>query len=186
MCRIKRVAAVLATAMGIVSLQVAAHVDTLAAEFDAGLTGRVSMEGAILSSACDITTGDTFQTINMPSETRSHIKRVGEGEPEPFSIYLTGCSLTSESGTGPGQYIQIIFDGNEESGLFRVDGSASGVALEFIDSNGDVIRPGKMIPYQAVMAENNRFDYQVRLKTTMRDLLVGDYHAIVRYRVEYF
>lgn len=186
MCRNKRAAALFAAAMGIVSLQVAAHVDTLAAEFDAGLTGRVSMEGSIMSSACDINTGDTFQTITMPAETRGHIKRVGESEPEPFSIYLTGCSLTSESNTGPAQYIQIIFDGDEERGLFSIDGTASGVALEFMDRNGEVIRPGKMMSYQAVMAENNRFDYQVRLKATMRDLVVGDYHAVVRYRLEYF
>ncbi|MDM7089616.1 hypothetical protein QUG53_23340 [Enterobacter asburiae] len=35
-------------------------------EFDPALSGRVSMNGAIISSACDIDMGDGYQEITMP------------------------------------------------------------------------------------------------------------------------
>lgn len=157
-----------------------------ASEFDPALTGRVSMEGAILSSACDIDTGDGYQAIAMPSETRTHIKKTGEGDPQDFSIHLTNCSLDSFNEPTAWQYINIIFDGDEDQGMFHVNGSASGVALELLDRNGTVIRPGIAMPWQQASVTDNRLDYRIKLKNTMRDLVVGDYSAIIRYRIEYF
>lgn len=157
-----------------------------AAEFDPALTGRVSMNGAIISSACDIDTGDGYQSIVMPSETRTHIKRSGEGEPQDFSIQLTHCSLDSLEEPAAWQYINIIFEGDEDTGMFRVNGNASGVALELRDRNGTIIHPGQAVSWQQESVEDNRLDYQIKLKNNMRDLVVGDYSAIIRYRIEYF
>jgi fimbrial protein len=159
---------------------------TPGSEFDLGLTGRVNMEGTILSSACDIDTGDGYQTVEMGSETRGHMARVSEGEPHPFSIALTNCSLAEADNPLPWQFIRITFDGDKSDGLFKVSGVASGVALELTDSNGKIIRPGETVPYQKLTADEIRLDYQIKLKTTMRELMVGDYQAILRYRVEYF
>lgn len=155
-------------------------------EFDPALTGRVSMEGSILSSACDIDTGDGYQAINMPAETLTHIKRSGEGEPQDFSIRLTNCSLDSLTEPAAWQYINIIFDGDDDQGMFRVNGKASGVALELLDSSGTEIHPGIAMPWQQGSVTDNRLDYRIKLKNNMRDLLAGDYSAIIRYRIEYF
>lgn len=155
-------------------------------EFDPGLTGRVSMEGAILSSACDITTGDNAQTVAMGSETRGHMKRTGQGEPHPFSISLTHCALAQADDPAPWQVLQVTFDGEREDGLFRVGGMASGVALELTDSRGAVIRPGEAVSYRQAAADDIRLDYYLTLKTTTRELMAGDYRAVIRYRVDYF
>lgn len=155
-------------------------------EFDPALTGHVNMNGTILSSACDIDTGDGYQAIEMPAETRTHIKRTGEGEPQDFSIQLTNCALDSLSEPVAWQYINIIFDGEEDEGLFRVNGNAGGVALELRDQSGTLIHPGVVMPWQQTSVTDNRLDYQIKLKNTMRNLVVGDYSAIIRYRVEYF
>lgn len=155
-------------------------------EFDIALTGRVSMDGTIISSACDIDAGDGYQSITMPVESRGKIKRVGEGAPQHFSIKLTNCSPYSSVNPDAWKYINIIFDGNDDQGLFRVQGNASGVALEIRDSNGSVIRPGMVIPWQRNMVNENKLDYQIKLKNSMRDLVVGDYSAVIRYRIEYF
>lgn len=155
-------------------------------ESDPALTGHVSMEGTILSSACDIDTGDGYQAIAMPSETRAHIKKNGEGDPQYFSIRLTNCSLDSFNGPTTWQYINIIFDGDEDQGMFHVNGSASGIALELLDRNGTIIRPGKAMPWAQEAVTDNRLDYRIKLKNTLRDLVVGDYRAIIRYRIEYF
>lgn len=155
-------------------------------EFDPALSGRVSMNGAIISSACDIDMGDGYQEITMPGETRGHIKRTGEGVPEDFSIHLTKCAIDSSSEPSAWQYLNIIFDGDEEDGLFRVSGNAGGVALQLQDSHGAVIHPGRPVSLQQITVSDNRLDYQFRLRNTMRDIVVGDYSAIIRYRIEYF
>lgn len=154
-----------------------------ASEFDLGLTGRVSMNGAIISSACDIDTGDSYQAIAMPSETRAHIKRAGEGDPQDFSIRLINCSVDAPVAW---QHINIIFDGDEDEGLFRVNGHASGVALELLDRNGTTIRPGSVMPWQQEDVPDNRMNYKIKLKSNMQDLVAGDYSAVIRYRIEYF
>lgn len=168
------------------SAQASTHDVNPPSEFDPALSGRVNMDGAIISSACDIDTGDGYQEITMPGETRGHIKRSGEGEPQDFSIQLTHCTLDSSADPAAWQYLNIIFDGDEDEGLFRVSGNADGVALQLQDSQGTVIRPGKPVPWQQTSVAENRLDYQFRLKNTMRSLVVGDYSAIIRYRIEYF
>lgn len=155
-------------------------------EFDIGLTGRVSMNGNIISSACDINTGDGYQTIAMHTETRGRLKHIGEGIPQFFSIELTNCTLGESVSPDAWSYLNVIFDGDEEQGMFRVQGNAGGVALELKNSNGSVIHPGQVVLWQQTPVTNNRMDYQIKLKSTMRDLIVGDYSAIIRYRIEYF
>lgn len=155
-------------------------------EFDPALTGRVNMNGAIISSACDIDTGDGYQEITMPGETRGHIKRTGEGDPQDFSIALTHCALDSSDEPAAWQSVSIIFDGDEEEGLFRVSGHAGGIALQLQDSQGKVIHPGQPVGWQSSAITDNRLNYRFRLKNTLRDLVVGDYSAIIRYRIEYF
>lgn len=155
-------------------------------EFESDLTGRVSMNGTIISSACDIDTGDGYQAIAMPTATRAHIKRSGEGFSQEFSILLKNCSLDSENDATAGQTVNIIFDGDEDAGMFRVNGHARGVALELLDRNGTVIRPGKAMPLQQTYMIDNRLEYRFKIKNNMRDIVVGDYNAIIRYRIEYF
>lgn len=155
-------------------------------EDDLPLFGQVNMNGAIISSACDIDTGDGYQSIAMPTESRRHIKRTGEGEPQDFSIRLTNCSLGPSDKSAAWQYINIIFDGDEDDGMFRVNGNASGVALVLIDSNGTEIHPGQTMPWQPEWVTDNRLNYRIKLKSNLRNLMVGDYSATIRYRVEYF
>lgn len=154
--------------------------------FDPALSGRVNMNGSIIFSACDIDTGDGYQEINMPGETLGHIKRAGMGEPHNFHIQLTNCTLDSSDESGIWQYLNIVFDGDEDEGFFRVSGNAGGVALQLQDRNGEVIHPGKPVQVQQASDVENRLDYQFRIRNMMRDLTVGDYNAIIRYRIEYF
>jgi len=45
-----------------------------ASEFDIGLNGRVSMQGAIVSKACDIAMESRYQSIEMPDESLNVIR----------------------------------------------------------------------------------------------------------------
>lgn len=155
-------------------------------EFDPALNGRVSLEGSIIASACDIDTGDRYQNISLPDETRTHIKREGEGDPQSFSIHLTHCILNESSEPAAWQFINVIFDGDEEAGLFRVNGETSGVALELRTDDGALILPGKAVALRLDNTKENRLDYTIKLKSNLRNLVVGSYNAIIRYRVEYF
>ena len=144
------------------------------------------MEGSILSSACDIATEDRYQTVKMPSETHGHIKRIGIGPAQHFYIHLVNCSFDTTGSNLPLPYMQIIFDGDEDNGMFRLAGDVGGMALELLDKYGEVIRPGTAISNRELIIDDNRLDFQLRLKKTTGDVNVGNYHAMIRYRLEYF
>ena len=186
MSRLTRGAMAIAFALTCSMAQISTQSEALAAQFDLGLTGRVSMQGAILSSACDIATVDRYQTVNMPDAARGTLKRVGTGDPRHFYIHLTNCTYDTTADDIPLPYMQIIFDGDEEQGMFRLAGNVSGIALELLDRYGDVIHPGEAISNRELIVDDNRLDFQLRLHTTMKALMVGDYHALIRYRIEYF
>lgn len=162
-----------------------AHSATSSEIPDYGLKGRVNLNGVIFSSACDIATGDHWQAVGLGTETRSHMKRFGEGEPQPFTIQLTGCTLDGGGNGTPWQYLTVTFDGADNKGMFRVSG-AGGVALQLTDENGQIVTPGKAIPYREVAVGDIKLNYQVRLKASAGNLVMGSYQTTLRYKVEYF
>lgn len=186
MTRFLRCAVAFALATAACQTQASQQAATPASEFDLALTGRVSMNGTILSSACDIDTGNGWQTVAMGTETRGHMRRLGQGEPQSFTVTLKNCALAASDDPAPVQALQVTFDGEQEKGLFRTGGEATGVALELTDRNGEVITPGRAVSYQQAASETIRLDYRLRLKTTGQDLRAGGYHATLRYRVDYY
>lgn len=186
MTRFMRGAAAFAFATTACLAQASQQAATPASEFDLALTGRVTMNGSILSSACDIDTGDSWQTVAMGAETRAHMQRAGQGEPQPFTITLKNCALAASDDPMSEQALRVTFDGEEEKGLFRVGGAASGVALALTDRDGAAITPGQAVSYHQAAAENIRLDYTLTLKTTAREMQAGNYHALLRYRVDYY
>lgn len=158
-----------------------------ASEFDMGLTGRVSMQGSIVSKACDIAMESRYQSIEMPDESISIIRRTGEGIAKPFSIHLVDCTFnTGEPDSAPWQFLKVTFDGSKDDGLFQVTGEAGGVALEITSKSGDEIRPGQPQQYTEISDDDIKLDYELRLKLNNEALRPGDYSSIIKYRIDYF
>ncbi|EOB9989763.1 fimbrial protein [Cronobacter sakazakii] len=158
-----------------------------ASEFDIGLNGRVNMQGAIVSKACDIAMESRYQSIEMPDESVNVIKRAGEGVAMPFSIHLVNCTFdTGEPDSAPWQFLQVTFDGADDDGFFKITGEAGGVALAIESKNGKEIHPGQPLPYTEISTEDIKLDYELRLKTTHDELKPGAYSSIIKYRIDYF
>ncbi|ELZ8931498.1 type 1 fimbrial protein [Cronobacter dublinensis] len=156
-------------------------------EFDIGLTGRVSMQGSIVSKACDIAMESRYQSIEMPSASMNMLKRSGEGVAQPFSIHLVNCTFdTGESGSAPWQFLQVTFDGADDNGLFQVTGEANGMALEIASKNGDKIYPGQPLSYSEIATDDIQLDYELRLRVNRETLRPGDYSSVIKYRIDYF
>ncbi|EOE5489855.1 fimbrial protein [Cronobacter sakazakii] len=156
-------------------------------EFDIGLNGRVSMQGAIVSKACDIDMESRYQSIEMPDESINVIRRAGESIAQPFSIHLVNCTFdTGGSDSAPWQFVQVTFDGADDDGLFKVTGEAGGVALEIASKGGKELHPGQPQPYTEIAGDDIKLDYELRLKLNKDALKPGDYSSIIKYRIDYF
>ncbi|MDI7383826.1 fimbrial protein [Cronobacter dublinensis] len=169
------------------SVQASQQAPVLTSEFDIGLTGRVSMQGSIVSKACDIAMESRYQSIEMPAASMNVLKRMGEGAAQPFSIHLVNCTFdTGEPGSAPWQFLQVTFDGADDDGLFQVTGEAGGVALEIASKNGEEIHPGQPLPYTEISGDDIKIDYELRLKIDRGVLRPGEYSSVIKYRIDYF
>ncbi|EPN9528029.1 fimbrial protein [Cronobacter malonaticus] len=179
----------MAFALGTASwaVQASQQIARPASEFDMGLNGRVSMQGAIVSKACDIAMESRYQSIEMPDESINVIRRAGESIAQPFSIHLVNCTFdTGEPDSAPWRFLQVTFDGAGDDGLFKITGEAEGVALEIASKDGEELHPGQPQPYTEIAGDDIKLDYELRLKLNKDALKPGDYSSIIKYRIDYF
>ncbi|HGM6755389.1 TPA: fimbrial protein [Serratia marcescens] len=147
--------------------------------------GRVNMHGAIIDTACAIAINGREQTIDMGILPLSDIIRDGQGHSQSFSINLVNC-ITERPGKEGWKKFQVTFDGESNGELFGVNGSASGVALQIIDANGNVATPGKAMPTMDIIPGNSQLNYVMRLVANSQALKSGGYLSSIRFKLDYF
>lgn len=150
--------------------------------------GQVNMQGSILDTACAIATTDLAQTIEMGLTTVGEVVHNGGGEKHSFSFHFINCDLAlnfPKSDSSNSSRFQTMFDGPAAGDLFRISG-ASGVGLEITDKAGNIVQPGKVITITPEEYANQRMDFNLRLVSNHDALRVGEYHAVLRYKVDYF
>ncbi|WP_154753648.1 fimbrial protein [Erwinia sorbitola] len=149
--------------------------------------GRVNMQGAIIETACAIDTQSRDQTIDMGVLPISQIARDGRGLAHDFAVQLVQCSLTRHNSSLKNwQHFKITFDGQNDSGLFSINGQAKGVALEIIDSNGFVASPGNPLPVSNILSGNMQLNYSLRLVSNKQALRPGNYSSALRFKMDYY
>ncbi|EKZ5287270.1 fimbrial protein [Klebsiella aerogenes] len=147
--------------------------------------GRVNMQGSITDTACAIAVNSREQTIDMGVLPLSDIIRDGQGRSQPFSIDLVNC-ITERPGNEGWKKFQVTFDGEAHGGLFGVNGDASGVALQIIDTQGNVAMPGKAMPPMDIIPGDSQLNYAMRLVANNHALKAGDYLSSIRFKLDYF
>ncbi|EPP8560692.1 fimbrial protein [Serratia marcescens] len=147
--------------------------------------GRVNMQGAIIDTACAIAIDSQEQTIDMGVLPLSDIIRDGHGRNRPFSIYLVNC-ITERPGKEGWKKFQVTFDGEANGGLFGINGDASGVALQILDTQGNVAMPGKAMPPRDIIPGDSQLNYAMRLVANNHALKAGDYLSSIRFKLDYF
>jgi len=149
--------------------------------------GIVNMEGAIIDSACAISSESRDQTIDMDTVPTGEIIQEGFGRSKPFSIKLINCELTRPHSSLPGwQYFQVTFDGNVDGKFFGIDGDAKGIALEIKDSQGNSAIPGEAMPMREISHGSMKLDYTMRLVSNKQLLVSGRYKSSIRLKMAYY
>ncbi|MGV7959917.1 fimbrial protein [Photorhabdus tasmaniensis] len=148
--------------------------------------GRVSLQGAIIHSACAIDAGSRDQTIELATTPVSRMAHDGQGPVRPFSIRLTNCVLTSATlGKSDRRHFQMMFDGVPDGNNLRLYGVARGVALQITDINGHQAYPGTPLPVKELQEGHMTLNYAMRLVGNDQLLQVGQYRTTVRFRLDY-
>lgn len=150
--------------------------------------GVVSIDGKILESPCSIDTGSRDQTIEMGDASVGAVVREGHGPSKPFSILLRNCRLHQNGDIHNPVWggVRVVFDGDSEQGLYRIEGGAKGVGLQLFDSNGNIYRlgePALMIP---IVDDAIRLNYTLRLTGNNKPVKAGEYRAVsLKFRMDY-
>jgi type 1 fimbria pilin len=148
--------------------------------------GRVSMQGSIIDTPCAIATADLDQTINMGITTVGEIIHNGRGSERKFSLNLVNCDLQADSlFQNDRSRFSTTFDGAAKDEVFSVSG-ASGVGIQVIDAAGNIAIPGQPMPGGLLISGTQRLDYTLRLVGTHQRLKAGEYHTILRFKLDYF
>ncbi|NHB98160.1 fimbrial protein [Photorhabdus stackebrandtii] len=148
--------------------------------------GRVSMQGAIIDSACAIDAGSRDQTIELATAPVSQMVHDGQGPMSPFSIHLINCVLTSATlGKSDWHRFQMTFDGMPDGNNFRLYGVARGVALQITDIYGNQAYPGTPLPVGDLQEGHMTLSYAMRLVGNHQLLQAGQYRTTVRFKLDY-
>lgn len=149
--------------------------------------GSVSIQGSIVDSACTIATESSNQFIDMEVISTTQMIRDGHGPIRPFSIYLIDCILSDHaSSIKRTNKFQIVFDGARDGNYFRAQGTASGIALQILDTNRQRIIPGKLVSQNPSLIKSMRFDYYLMTVIRPGEIRDGNYYSIIRFGMNYF
>lgn len=145
--------------------------------------GRVTMQGAIIDTACALEERD--QVVELGMSTTGEILHSGQGPAREFSLHLVGCSLQHVPANKPDwARFQVTFDGLRDGTLFGVTG-ASGIGVRITDDSGHVAVPGEPMPFQPLHPGQITLNYRLQVMPDHRPLRAGDYRAAIRFKVDY-
>lgn len=148
--------------------------------------GRVNMQGSIIDTPCAIATDDLHQSIDMKVTTLGEMFLFGRGAQQTFSLNLVNCDLTSHDQKTPDRTrFSTTFDGPSKNGLFSISG-ATGMGIQILDTAGNVAIPGQPLPSGSLISGTQNLEYTLRLVRNDQPLKAGNYHAILRFKVDYF
>lgn len=146
---------------------------------------RVTMLGSIVDTACAIDVGSYEQSIDMGILPLSSLKNQGYGKDKSFNINLIGCRVLSHDGK-PWEAFEISFEGAAQNNWFMVFGSAEGVAISLLDSDGLLIYPGKKLINQNFLSGNQSLHYKLRLVSDGKPLRAGTYQSSIKFKINYY
>ena len=157
-------------------------------------SGRLTLQGQILDSACALDASSAYQVVEFEPLPMGQLIRQGEGVPRTFSLRLIKCLLARPDPYRPGNYlpdwqhVRVTFDGSADSGgrYFAVGGTARGLALRIADTQGQESKPGVPMFLTPLTGEDQELRYTLQLVGNGRPMTVGSYRTAVRFRLEYF
>ncbi|WP_431224310.1 fimbrial protein [Serratia sp. L9] len=150
--------------------------------------GRVNMNGVIFNSACNISSDNTEQTVDLGVITLQSLAQSNTATIFPFTIKLISCVLTSPEDKALQQRLfSLKFDGPSEPGSswFTLGGEAQGLVFEIHDEQDNTIVPGTVINVHELSAENKTLNYSLHLNKKSLQVTSGRFHTAVNFTLVY-
>lgn len=150
--------------------------------------GRASFKGQVIAPACTLVMEDTWQAIDMGETPVRDLQDSFAGPEKKFRLRLRNCEL---AGTDKRVYtasrVRVTFDGSqgETPDKFSLVGQAEGINLQILDNQGHPARVGKVMPPLLLNGNEVGLDYTLRVVRNGQPLKVGDYYAVLRFKVDY-
>ena len=157
-------------------------------------SGRVTLEGQVVDSACALDASNAYQLIEFGPLPMGQLIRQGQALPKLFTLRLIKCSLARPDSFRPGSYlpdwqhVRVTFDGLADAGgrWFAVGGTAKGLALRIADAHGQECQPGVAMALIPLTGADQELHYSLQLVGNGRPMAVGSHRTAVRFRLEYF
>ncbi|EGX3500351.1 fimbrial protein, partial [Salmonella enterica] len=140
-------------------------------------TAHITVTGTINNSPCDIAAGDDNLTINFNQFSNRHLSQPGAADSrynKDFAIHLENCSFDDNGQGGLNMSkVAVSFSagGSVEppaNGVFpnsQDTGMAQHVGVQFLDTSGNVIKPGYQGKQQLAQG-NNQINLTAQLVNT--------------------
>lgn len=149
--------------------------------------GRANFSGQVIAPACSLAMEDRYQSIDMGNTPIRDLQNTDFGPDKKIELRLRYCELSSESNRElSGSRVRLSFEGVQGNtpDEFSLSGQARGVNLQIRDIHGYSAYSGKPMPPQLI-GNDQGFVYSLRLVRNSEVLKAGNYHAILRFKVDY-
>lgn len=163
-----------------------------------GQHGELHVFGALTEGACRLDMESAWQDVDLGATPSSSLRRPGdEGTPVTFHLQLRDCGLLGGNQRDSHlndmtwdalqPVVSVSFSAMEDQDVPELVGlrGVSGVGLRLRDSEGrDVTLDEKATPHFVTPA-NDELIYTVTPERTKAPLTMGDYLAVVNFRLNY-
>ncbi len=165
-----------------------------------GMHGELQIAGEMMLSPCVLAMESEQQTVRLGEIPRYRLERPGSRTPPvAFRLRLLDCGSSTpelhnnqQGGTGvyapdqPGVFISFIgeqLDGG--SRLFRLQGTAKGIALRISDRDRQQIFPGARSNPLLLNQGNNSLVFYAQLEKGIGELHTGTFSTLINFTLDY-
>ncbi|WP_058914022.1 fimbrial protein [Entomohabitans teleogrylli] len=147
--------------------------------------GEVTFPGQIVAAACSLHTDDIWQEIDFGILPLSAIRDGNSIQEKPVNLRLMNCFLDTDHNT---HNVDVMFEGESDKKnpqLFKVTGSARGVALKLTDAGGNMASPGRITNWLVENPYEQRLNYNLSVVRNGNTFAVGDWSGVIRFVMQY-
>lgn len=168
-------------------------------------SGIVRFHGSVFASPCVLMTQGRIQDVEMGEISAQRFRQAGDrSEPVRFKVYLKDCLKGASQGRGSiasrttgndwraystgEQAVQMSFVGEPDvnnSQLLQTTGSSRGAGVRLLDHGGNALNVGQTHAPWLINPGDSEMNFMASLESTGQHVSAGDFHSLVRLKMEY-
>ncbi|MFV8867046.1 fimbrial protein [Serratia fonticola] len=143
----------------------------------------VEFSGTLVADPCRVETDSEAQTVEFGAIPAKTFIDAVQTVPKTFHVHLKECDLSL------GSQVSFTFTGEKDAAeptLFKVSGSATGIALAIEDSEGRVVTPDGEQQAVTLTEGDTTLTWRTRVQSTVgRHVGEGEFSSVVTFALRY-